>query len=115
LAHLFSRFSQTMKSKLLSNEEKERKCTISESVDCIYAYAYILASNIVLFALVAGSTEPANCGLATMVIVDLTANEIYIMMKKLGQISVFLYCWYVPCVRQITSKRGRGSTTTSCC
>jgi hypothetical protein len=25
----------------------------------------------VLFALVAGSTEPANCGLATVVIVDL--------------------------------------------
>jgi hypothetical protein len=34
----------------------------------------------VLFALVAGSTEPANCGLATVVMwicgsVDLTANE----------------------------------------
>jgi hypothetical protein len=31
-----------------------------------------------LFALVAGSTEPANCGLATVVYcgsVDLTANE----------------------------------------
>jgi hypothetical protein len=35
LAHLFGGFSQEMKSKLLSNEEKERKCTISESVDCI--------------------------------------------------------------------------------
>jgi hypothetical protein len=34
-----------MKGKLLSNEEKERKCTISESVDCIMS---LLASNIVL-------------------------------------------------------------------
>jgi hypothetical protein len=69
LAHLFGGFSQAMKSKLLSNEEKERKCTISESVDCIMPL--YIASNIVLFAFVAGSTEPANCGLATVAIVDL--------------------------------------------
>ena len=56
------------------------------------------------FALVAGSTEPANCGLATVVIVDLTANKIYIMKKKLGPISVVLHC--VPCVCQFSSKRG---------
>ncbi len=45
MAHLFGGFSQAMKGKLLSNEEKERKCTISESVDCIMS---LLASNIVL-------------------------------------------------------------------
>jgi hypothetical protein len=47
--------------------------------------------------------------------VDLTANEIYIMKKKLGQISVVLYCCYVPCVRQATSKRGRGPIMATCC
>ncbi len=43
-----------------------------------------------------------------MVIVDLwifTANEIYIMKKMLGPISV-LDCFRVPCVRQFPSKRG---------
>ncbi len=55
------------------------------------------------------SPEPVNCGLATVVIVDLwifTANEIYIMKKKLGPISVVLHCFRVPCVRQFSSKRG---------
>ena len=54
-------------------------------------------------------SEPVNCGLATVVIVDLwilATNEINIMKKKLGPISVVLYCFRVPCVRQITSKRG---------
>ena len=47
-----------------------------------------------LFALVAGSPEPANCGLAPWLCgsVDLTANEINIMKKKLDLISVVLYC-----------------------
>jgi hypothetical protein len=55
------------------------------------------------------SPEPVNCGVATVVIVDLwifTANEINIMKKKLGPISVVLDCFRVPCVRQISSKRG---------
>ncbi len=39
----------------------------------------------------------------------LTANEINIMKKKLGPISVVLYCFRVPCVRQFSSKRGRGA------
>ncbi len=71
-----------------------------------------------LFALVAGSTEPANCGLATLVIVDLwilLRMKIYIMKKKLDPISVVLYCWCVPCVRQITSKGGRGPIMATCC
>jgi hypothetical protein len=59
-------FISNEKDKLLSKKRKEKKCIISESVDCIMSL-YILASNIVLFALVAGSTEPANCGLATVV------------------------------------------------
>ena len=78
----------------------------------------ILASNIVLFALVAGSTEPANCGLATVVIVDLwilLRMKIYIMKKKLGPISVVLYCCRVPCIRQATFKRGRKPVMTTCC
>jgi hypothetical protein len=44
-----------------------------------------------------------------VVIVDLwifTANEINIMKKKLGPISVVLDCFRVPYVRQISSKRG---------
>jgi hypothetical protein len=55
------------------------------------------------------SPESVNCGLATVVIVDLwifAANEINIMKKKLCPISVVLYCFRVPCVRQISSKRG---------
>ena len=55
------------------------------------------------------SSEPANCGCATVVIVDLwifTACEIYIMKKKLGPISVVLDCFRVPCVHQFPSKRG---------
>ncbi len=55
------------------------------------------------------SPEPVNCGLATVVIVDLwilTANEINIMKKKLGPISVVLDCFRVPCLRQFSSKRG---------
>ncbi len=71
-----------------------------------------------LFALVAGSTEPANYGLATVVIVDLwilPRMKINIMKKKLGPISVVLYCYSVPCVRQFTSKRGRGSIMATCC
>ncbi len=62
-----------------------------------------------LFALVTGSPEPVNCGLATVVIVDLwifTVNEINIMRKKHGPISVVLNCFRVPCVRQISSKKG---------
>jgi hypothetical protein len=62
-----------------------------------------------LIALVTGSAEPVNCGLATVVIVDLwifTPNEINIMKKKHGPISVVLYCFRVPCVRQISSKKG---------
>jgi hypothetical protein len=47
--------------------------------------------------------------------VDLTANEIYIMKKKLGPISVVLYCCSVPCVRQFPFKRGRGSIMAACC
>jgi hypothetical protein len=47
--------------------------------------------------------------------VDLTANEINIMKKKLGLISVVLYCWRVPCIRQPTFKRGRKSIMTSSC
>ncbi len=61
------------------------------------------------FALVTDSAEPVNCGLATVVIVDLwifTANEINIMKKKHGPISVVLCCFRVPCVRQISSKKG---------
>ncbi len=53
------------KDMLLSKKRKEKKCIISESVDCIMSL--YIAGNIVLFALVAGSTEPANCGLATVV------------------------------------------------
>jgi hypothetical protein len=71
-----------------------------------------------LFALVAGSTEPANCGLATVVIVDLWISlrmKINIMKKKLGPISVVLYCYSVPCVRQFPSKRGRRSIMATCC
>jgi hypothetical protein len=44
-----------------------------------------------------------------VVIVDLwifTANEIYIMKKKLGPISVVLDCYSDPCLRQFPSKRG---------
>jgi hypothetical protein len=55
------------------------------------------------------SPEPVNCGLATVVIVDLwifTVNEINIMKKKHDPISVVLDCFRVPCVRQISSKRG---------
>ncbi len=73
-----------------------------------------------LFALVAGSTEPANCGLATVVMwicgsVDLTANEINIMKKMLDLISVVLYCYRVLCIRQATFKRGREPVMTTCC
>ncbi len=71
-----------------------------------------------LFALAAGSTEPENCGLATVVIVDLwilLRMKIYIMKKKLGPISVVLYCYSVPCVRQIPSKRGREPIMATCC
>ncbi len=39
--------------------------------------------------------------------VDLTANEINIMKKKLDLISVVLYCSRVPCISQATFKRGR--------
>ncbi len=56
------------------------------------------------------SPEPANCGLATVVIVDLwifTANEINIIKKKHGPIYVVLDCFRVPCIRQISSKEGR--------
>ncbi len=38
---------------------------------------------------------------------DLTANEIYIMKKKLGPISVVLYCCSVPCVASF-HPRGAG-------
>jgi hypothetical protein len=41
--------------------------------------------------------------------------KIYIMKKKLGLISVVLYCWFVPCVRQATFKRGRESIMITCC
>jgi hypothetical protein len=99
LAHLFGRFSQSMKQANYKASKKtkrtEKECTISGSVS--------------YFAFDAGSLEPANCGLATVVIVDLwifTANEIYIMKKKLGPISVVLDCFLVPCVRQFPSKRG---------
>ncbi len=64
------------------------------------------------------SLEPANCGLATVVIVDLwifTANEIYIMKEKLGPISVVLYCFRVPCVRQFPSKWGGESIIATRC
>jgi hypothetical protein len=77
-----------------------------------------LASNIMCFALVTGSTEPANCGLATVVIVDLwifAANEIYIVKKKLGPISVVLDCLRVPCVCQFPSKRGGEPTIATRC
>jgi hypothetical protein len=37
------------------------------------------------------------------------------MMKKLGLISVVLYCYNVPRVRQFTSKRDRGSIMATCC
>jgi hypothetical protein len=40
--------------------------------------------------------------------VDLTANEINIMKKKLDLISVVLYCSRVLCIRQLHS-RGAGS------
>jgi hypothetical protein len=55
------------------------------------------------------SVGAQETGLATVVIVDLrifTANEINIMKKKLGPISVVLDCFRVPCVRQISSKKG---------
>ena len=73
-----------------------------------------------LFALVAGSTEPANYGLATVVMwicgsVDLTSNEINIMKKKLDLISVVLYCSRVLCIRQATFKRGRKPAMATCC
>ena len=54
-------------------------------------------------------SEPVNCGRATVVIVDLwifTVNEINIMKKKHDPISVVLDCFRVPCVRQISSKKG---------
>jgi hypothetical protein len=54
--------------------------------------------------------QPWLCGS-----VDLTANEINIMKKMLGLISVVLYCWRVPCIRQATFKRGRESIMTTCC
>jgi hypothetical protein len=53
-----------------------------------------------------------------VVIVDLwilLRMKIYIMKKKLGPISVVLYCWCIPCVRQITSKRGRRPIMATCC
>jgi hypothetical protein len=54
-------------------------------------------------------SNTVNCGLATVVTVDLwifTADEINIMKKKHGPISVLLDCFRVPCVRQISSKKG---------
>jgi hypothetical protein len=79
-----------------------------------------MASNIVLFALVAGSPEPANCGLATVVMwisgsVDLAANEINIMKKKLDLISVVLYRSRILCISQATFKRGRELFLATCC
>ncbi len=73
-----------------------------------------------LFTLVAGSTEPANCGLATVVMwicgsVDLTANEINIMKKKLDLISVCLYCSCILCIRQAAFKRGGKPAMATCC
>jgi hypothetical protein len=47
--------------------------------------------------------------------VDLTANEINIMKKKLDLISVVLHCYCVLCIRQATFKRGRKSVLTTCC
>jgi hypothetical protein len=47
--------------------------------------------------------------------VDFTANEINIMKKKLDLISVVLYCYRVPCIRQATFKRGRKPVMTTCC
>ncbi len=64
------------------------------------------------------SLEPANCGLATVVIVDLwifAAYEIYTMKKKLGPISVVLDCFRVPYVRQFPSKRGGESIIATRC
>jgi hypothetical protein len=58
--------------------------------------------------------------------VDLTANEINIMKKKLDLeinimkkkldlISVVLYCFCVLCIRQATFKRGRKPFLATCC
>jgi hypothetical protein len=47
--------------------------------------------------------------------VDLTANEINIMKKKLDLISVVLYCSRVPCISQDTFKRGRKLFLATCC
>ncbi len=70
-----------------------------------------------LFALVAGFQNqqivvllPWLCGS-----VDLTANEINIMKKKLDLISVVLYCYRVLCIRQATFKRGRKPFLATCC
>ncbi len=42
-------FISNGKDKLLSKKREEKKCIISESVDCIMSLYSILASNIVLF------------------------------------------------------------------
>ncbi len=76
-----------------------------------------------LFALVAGSPEP-NCGHQNQIVVlqpwlcgsvDLTANEINIMKKKLDLISVVLYCFRVPCICQAAFKGGKKPATATCC
>jgi len=54
--------------------------------------------------------QPWLCGS-----VDLTANEINIMKKKLDLISVFLYCSRVLCISQATFKRGRRLFLATCC
>jgi hypothetical protein len=88
LAHLFggsfwhiylAGFCSQEKASCWAKKEKVKEmynqwiCRLHNVIICDICALWTLyiASNIVLFALVAGSTEPANSGLATVVIVDL--------------------------------------------
>ncbi len=108
-------FTSNEKTSCWAMKKRKRKCTISESVDCIMSL--YIASNIVICSRCRfnWTSKLWSCNRGYCGSVDLTANEIYIMMKKLGPISVVFYCWCVLCVRQFTSKRGRRSTTATCC
>ncbi len=64
-AHSFSGF-QSKKKNMLLNKKRNRMERNVLCWICRLWYHYI-ASNIVLFAFVAGSPEPANCGLTTVV------------------------------------------------
>jgi hypothetical protein len=66
LAHSFGGFSKQGETHVVEQEKEiEKQWNVLWWI-CRLQYHYV-ASNIVLFAFVAGSPEPANCSLATVV------------------------------------------------